>query len=374
MIQVESGLVYAGPGLPKRINDAILYTHPPAKSAEQLPARATQQRWFWTALLGAGMALGSAMALAIAATRIVLPYDESFVGMSREELHAINPRLLAFMAHDRVTLAGTMVTIGVLYLQLSLFGVRRGRRWAAQAIFASSFAGFATFFLFLGFGYFDPFHAFVTAVMLQFLLLALHSDPSPPAPLPPPNLRDDRRWRLSQWGQLLFIVHAAALITAGLMIAAIGCTEVFVPEDLEFMGTTAEALCAANPRLVPLVAHDRATFGGMLLTSGLVLLLASLWGFRQGARWLWWALLTSALPAYAAAIGVHLAVGYTNAMHLAPAFAGLALFSAALALSYPYLCRRRRVRPCNRMTGDAFTTQSVTTVDRLRKLIHVYRA
>jgi hypothetical protein len=231
-----------------------------------------------------------------------------------------------------------MVTIGVLYLQLSLFGVRRGRHWAAMAIFASAFSGFATFFLFLRFGYFDPFHAFVTAVLLQFLLLALHSDLPQPAPFSPPNLRDDWRWRLSQWGQLLFVIHGAALIAAGLIISAIGCTKVFVPEDLEFMGTTAEALHAANPRLVPLVAHDRATFGGMLLASGLLLLLSSLWGFRQGACWLWWAFLTSSLPAYGAAIGVHLAVGYTNAMHLAPAFAGLALFSVALALSYPYLC------------------------------------
>jgi hypothetical protein len=339
LVAVESGLVYAGPGLPKRINDAVLYA-PPARADTAEERRAPQQRWFWTTLLGTGMAIGSAMALAIAATRIVLPYDESFVGMSRAELEAINPRLLAFMAHDRISLAGTMVAIGVLYLQLSLFGVRRGRHWAAEAIFASSFIGFATFFLFLGFGYFDPFHAFVTAVMLQFLLLALHADPSPSAPLLPPNLRDDWRWRMSQWGQLLFIIHAAALITAGLMIATIGCTEVFVPEDLEFMGTTAEALRAANPRLVPLVAHDRATFGGMLLVSGLVLLLTSLWGFRQGSRWLWWAYLTSALPAYAAAIGVHLAVGYTSAMHLAPAFAGLALYGAALVLAQPYLCAR----------------------------------
>lgn len=338
LVQIESGLVYAGPGLPKRINDGLLYAASPSQHAERPPARAPQQTWFWTALLGAGMALGSAMALAIAATRVMLPYDEDFVGMTPVQLQAINPRLLAFMAHDRVTLAGTMITIGVLYLQLSLFGVRRGQHWAAQAIFASSFTGFATFFLFLGFGYFDPFHAFVTAVLLQFLLLALHSDLPPPAPLPPPNLHDDWRWRLSQWGQLLFLIHAAALITAGLMIATIGCTTVFVPEDLEFMGTTAEALRAANPRLVPLVAHDRATFGGMLLTSGLLLLLASLWGFRQGSRWLWWAFLTSALPAYAAAIGVHLAVGYTNLMHLAPAFAGLALFGTALALSQPYLC------------------------------------
>jgi hypothetical protein len=33
-----------------------------------------------------------------------------------------------------------------------------------------------------------------------------------------------------------------------------------------------------------------------------------------------------------------LAVGYTNALHLVPVAAGLALFILALALSYPYLC------------------------------------
>jgi dihydroorotate dehydrogenase len=99
------------------------------------------------------------------------------------------------------------------------------------------------------------------------------------------------------------------------------------------MGTTAEVLRTPNPRLLPLVAHDRATLGGMLLASGLFLLLSSLWGFRQGARWLWSAFLTSSMPAHGAAIGVHRAVGYTNAMHLAPAFAGLALVSLALALS-----------------------------------------
>jgi dihydroorotate dehydrogenase len=344
LVQVEGGLVYAGPGLPKRINDALLYAYPPPQPVtplrlgEESGLRGPQQTWFWTALLGAGMALGSALALAIAATRVVLPYDEGFVGMSREQLEGINPRLLAFMAHDRVTLAGTMVTIGVLYLQLSLSGVRRGRHWASVAIFASASTGFATFFLFLGFGYFDPFHAFVTAVLLQFLLMALHSDLPPPALPSPPNLREDWRWRLSQWGQLLFVIHGAVLLAAGLTISAVGCTKVFVPEDLEFMNTTAEALRSANPRLVPLVAHDRATFGGMLIASGLLLLLSALWGFRQGERWLWWAFLTSSLPAYGAAIGVHLAVGYTNTMHLAPAFAGLALFSVALALSYPYLC------------------------------------
>jgi hypothetical protein len=105
------------------------------------------------------------------------------------------------------------------------------------------------------------------------------------------------------------------------------------------METTAEALAAANPRLLPLVAHDRATFGGMLLACGLAVLLSSLWGYRQGARWLWWTLLAAGSAGYAAAIGVHLAVGYTNAWHLAPAFAGGAVFLLGLGLSYPYLCQ-----------------------------------
>ena len=143
---------------------------------------------------------------------------------------------------------------------------------------------------------------------------------------------------------MLLVIHGAILLAAGLVISAIGCTKVFVPEDLEFMGTTAEALAAANPRLVPLVAHDRAAFGGMLIASGILLLLSALWGYRQGSRWLWWAFLTSALPAYAAAIGVHLAVGYTNVKHLAPVFAGLGLLLVALALSYPYLCGEEAAR------------------------------
>ncbi len=95
-------------------------------------------------------------------------------------------------------------------------------------------------------------------------------------------------------------------------------------EDLAFLDTTAQALAAVQPNLVPLVAHDRATLGGMLLANGLVILLTALWGFRPGERWLWWTLLLAGLPGYAAAIGVHYAVGYESAFHLAPAFVGLA--------------------------------------------------
>src|SRR5262249_36091911 len=138
-------------------------------------SRAAEMTWFWTALLGVSMLAGGLLALVIAATRVVLPYDEAFAGMTREQFHAVNERLLAFMAHDRVSLAGTMISVGVLCLGMSLYGVRRGYYWARMAVLSSAFSGFGSFFLFLGFGYFDPFHAFVTAVLFQFLLLALHS-------------------------------------------------------------------------------------------------------------------------------------------------------------------------------------------------------
>jgi dihydroorotate dehydrogenase len=351
LVSVDSGLVFGGPGLPKRINDALLAISPgavPGTAPGAQPGAApgaqpgtTQMSWCWTLLMGSGMLVGSVMALAIAMTRVVLPYDEHFVGLTRAELAAVNPRLLPFLTHDRVALAGTMVAIAVLYVALSWYGVRRGRHWAYVAIVASATAGFVSFFLFLGFGYFDPFHAFVTAILFQLLLMGVHGQLGPPTALPTPMLIEDRAWRLGLWGQLGLVLEGVGFIGAGLVISTIGATHVFVHEDLEFLGTTAPALAAAAINLVPLVAHDRATLGGMLLANGLAILLVALWGFRPGERWLWWTLLLAGLPGYAAAIGVHYAVGYESAVHLAPAFLGLGLFAAALAASRPSLCRRQ---------------------------------
>ena len=339
LVQVDTGLVYTGPGLPKRINDCLLF-----ESAQHLPAappeQVTQLTWFWTTAMGAGMVVGGLMALIIAATKVVLPYDESFLGMTRDLLPSINPHLLDFMAHDRISLAGVMVAIGLLYIALSTYGIRQGSHWARQAVLISAFTGFASFFLFLGFGYLDPFHAFVTVALLQLMLLGLHSRLGAYRPRIRPDARGSSAWRRSLWGQLLLVIHGFALLGAGATISVIGVTDVFVHEDLEFMRTTADALAAANPRLVPLVAHDRATLGGMLLASGWVFLLPALWGFRRGSSWLWWTTLFAGVIAYAPAIGVHYAVGYINVLHLLPAFGGFALMTAGLLLSYAFLCRR----------------------------------
>lgn len=340
LVQVDTGLIYTGPGLPKRINDCLLFDTTHNAAHVDPPARASELTWFWTTLMGAGMVVGGALALAIAATKVVLPYDEAFLGMSLQDLNAINPRLLAFMAHDRVSLAGVMLAIGLLYVGLSVFGMRRGLHWARQSVLISAFTGFLSFFLFLGFGYLDTFHAFVTAALLQLLLLGVHARLGVYIPATRPDIHGDRAWRISLWGQLFLVLHGFALLGAGAVISSIGITQVFVHEDLEFLGTTAAALSSANARLVPLVAHDRATLGGMLLAGGWVFLLPALWGYRRGSSWLWWTLLIAGSIAYTAAIAVHYAVGYLNFNHFLPAFGGFGLLLLGLSLSYPFLCRK----------------------------------
>lgn len=340
LVQVDSGLVYSGPGLPKRINEAVrneAIRCSPSAVSTKTGIRLVKQSWFWTAAMGFGMLMGSLIALWMAATRVVMPYDETFCGISRAQLEQINPRLLPFMSHDRVTLAGTMLAIGILYISFSWFGSRRGEHWAKIAVIVSAGAGFFSFFLFLGFDYFDPFHGFVTAVLFQLFLQGIVGDV--PATLNPrgTDWTETAEWRRAQWGQLLLIVHSIGLLGAGVVICGVGTGDVFVNTDLKYLQTELEILEGANPRLIPLVAHDRATLGGMLISSGLIYLLACLWGMRRGAKWLWHTFLWSGLTAYFSAIMVHFAVGYVDWHHLLPAFGGLVLFLAGLALCRDWL-------------------------------------
>jgi hypothetical protein len=126
------------------------------------------------------------------------------------------------------------------------------------------------------------------------------------------------------------MLSAAGTIGAGITIQTVGMTSVFVPTDLSFMKLTASELDAINPRLIPLIAHDRAGFGGGIATAGL-LTLASVW-FSPPARALRQAVLVAGLAGWTTAIGIHPIIGYTDTLHLAPAVGGAALFFTGLAL------------------------------------------
>lgn len=350
LVQVHSGFVFSGPGLPKRINEAILqkagHVSASVERADTAPDGFRQSwlfpSWFWGVLLGIGMITGGALAWLVATTSVVLPYDERFLGATAEELGAMNTRLLPFMSHDRISLAGTMISIGVLYYYLARYGLRAGLHWARQVLLVSGGAGFASFLLFLGYGYLDYLHAILSLLLFPLFLLAIRAPASKHVPKLPPQLHNDKDWKCALWGQLFFVIIGFGLTGAGTIISLIGITGVFVPADLAFLCAAPETLQAYNDKLIPLIAHDRAGFGGALVSDGLAVLLLSLWGIRQGEHWIWWALFLGGLPGFLSGIGVHFAVGYVDFLHLLPAYVALLLFLAGLMLTRPYLCKKQQ--------------------------------
>ncbi|NHN29417.1 hypothetical protein [Paenibacillus agricola] len=338
-VQINSGLVYSGPGLPKRINEAVIYEKIRGEE-EPLPA-SFWLNWGWMCFLGIGMIVGGFLAWVIAATVVVLPYDISFLGMEPRILDQANPLVLQFMSHDRVTLAGTMISIGILYYQLARHGLSKGQHWTKIALFTSAAVGFTSFFLFLGHGYFDPLHALVSLLLLPMFILSMRGIKERPS-WERPNLVNDRTWRLAQWGQLMMVTLGISLAIGGIVISTVGITQVFVPQDLTYLCMTPTMLNEINERLLPLIAHDRAGFGGALFSDAIAMLTIALWGINQGQRWLWWTFLLGGLPGFIAGLSVHLTIGYTDFIHLLPAYFALMLYVFGLVFLYPYLMKGQK--------------------------------
>jgi hypothetical protein len=380
LVELFEGLVFAGPGLPGRIIHALedrarrgvpsipralpagVPAPPPAEEEEPVeiaaksddlsaapdaapPEENTTRGWSLLAftglvLIGAGIA-----ALGIAATVKMLPYDVHFLGMTAAQLCEKNAcRIVHFMAHDRVSFGGSIISIGILYVWLASGPLREGRAWAWWTLALSGVVGFASFLTYLGYGYLDLWHGVATMLLLPFYLVGIFWAR---ATLPGPKgigtlLRPGAEaWIYSPagLGRLSLAFTALGMVLGGLTIMGVGVTRVFVPQDLAYMGITVEELNAVNPRLVPLIAHDRAGFGGGLFSGGLTVFF-SLWcGAKPGAKGLWAALFCSGVVGFACAIGIHPIVGYTDFVHLAPAYAGAITFLTGLVLLYRPLWR-----------------------------------
>jgi dihydroorotate dehydrogenase len=376
LVELYEGLIYAGPGLPGRIVHALeaRASAPPARSSPgssaplsssslsayaplstatvNVPAGRTPSAEA-AARAGAALAavtgavlIGSGLfAMVLAATVKLMPYDVAYLGIGVDELCARGQcRIVHFMAHDRVSFGGSIMSIGALYLWLAAVPLRQGRAWAWWTLALSGAVGFASFLTYLGYGYLDVWHGRATLALLPVFIggLALGwkglRGPRGPGVL----LRSGARawtWSRAGLGRACLGFSAAGMILGGLTIMVVGMTRVFVPQDLEYMQLSVAELQAISPRLVPLIAHDRAGFGGGLFSGGLTVLFCLWCGIRPGARGLWWALLASGSIGFATAIGIHPLVGYTSFVHLLPAYAGALAFSVAMWLLHRPMCR-----------------------------------
>jgi hypothetical protein len=265
-----------------------------------------------------------------AATGHFLPHDTVYLGMTASQVCAVQDcRILHFMIHDRISFGGVLVAIGTVYLWLTIFPLRRHERWAWSALASSGSVGFVSFLAYLGYGYFDTWHGVATlALMVMFLgglvrARALHRQRAEAIPV-------ELQSALGA-GRALLLLSSVGIGLAGLTIMTVGMTAVFVPQDLEFMGMTREEIRAINPHLVPLIAHDRAGFGGAL--AGLAVAMFGSVRYGRASKALWQALAIAGTVGFGTAVGVHPAIGYLSATHLGPAVVGCVIFATGLGLA-----------------------------------------
>jgi len=310
-------------------------------------------RWAWTLVAFVGLTLiGSGLAaITIAATTKMLPPDVRFLGMDAPALCAHHDcRIVQFMVHDRVAFGGSIIATGIIYVWLASAPLRGGFPWAWWTLAISGTLGFASFLTYLGRGYLDPWHGLATALLLPVFLAGMAGTfptlrrPAGAATLLAVGTPAGISSRIGI-GRVCMLFAAFGMISGGLTIMGVGMTTVFVPQDLDYIGLSAADLNAISPNLVALIAHDRAGFGGGLCSGGLAIL-GSVWcGLAPGDRWLWCALLAAGIVGFTTAIGIHFLIGYTDFLHLLPAYFGALVFGTGSALLWRPMSRRDSNRP-----------------------------
>jgi hypothetical protein len=283
-------------------------------------------------LASAAVLLSSgAFAIANGLSGRFLPHDEAILGMTARKLCALQGcRIVHFMIHDRISFGGALIGVGLLYVWLIESPLRRVEAWAWRALAFSGAVGFASFFAYLSYGYLDSWHGFATLGLFPCFVLGMVRSRRGIVSREVSTANYAPCWIAVGLGHALLLATAAGMICGGLTIMAVGMTCVFVPQDLKFIGLRVEELHALNPRLVPLIAHDRAGFGGAVCCCGIALFYCLRFGKRS--RGWWWVLFLVGVVGFGAAVGVHPAVGYNDLVHLAPALVGAATYFVGLAL------------------------------------------
>ena len=285
---------------------------------------------FPLSITGLILLLSGSFAIFQSATGYFLPQDVHALGFDARQLAlAANIRVVHFMFHDRVAFGGTLLAIGCAYWFLAEFPLRAREPWAWWTVLLSGLCGFASFLAYLRYGYLDTWHGIATLFLLPVFLVGLWR--ARPAVFAMSDL-----WRPGQpmsVGRFGLGFLAVGMLIAGTTIMLVGMTRVFVPQDLTFMCITPAELNKISPRLVPVIAHDRAGFGGGLFSTGVILLFLA--RHAHLSRSFIQTVAVMGLAGFRSAIGVHPAIGYTDFTHLAPAYFGALVFAATV------LCLRR---------------------------------
>jgi hypothetical protein len=284
-----------------------------------------------------------------------LPHDVAYLGLDADQLSKFNDgKITSFMFHDRISFGGSIIAVGLLYMWLVEFPLKNNEAWAWYLFLFSGIIGFGSFLTYLGYGYLDSWHGAATLLLLPFFITGLvrsYSLIKHKAQIKDLFAMNGKiEWRTTfGLGRIFLLFSSLGVLAAGLTIMVVGMTTVFVPQDLDYMQITVCGIEKINSNLKPLIAHDRAAFGGGLATIGLLYFFI----IRKANPTinLWQIISLSMTIGFSSAIGVHYFVGYTSITHLLPAYFGASTSAIGLLLTYQQMCATPRLVQSNQFNS-----------------------
>lgn len=153
-------------------------------------------------------------------------------------------------------------------------------------------------------------------------------------------------------GVPLVIATAAVLTLAGGFAMFLALTGEFLPQDLGYLGMTADELCTiADCRVVGFMLHDRMAFGGAVFGIGVLYAYLGLFPLRRREPWAWWLLAFSGALGFSSFLG-YLGFGYLDTWHGAITLFLLPVFVGGLVITWRTLDGSRSlaglVKPASR--------------------------
>jgi len=134
-------------------------------------------------------------------------------------------------------------------------------------------------------------------------------------------------------GRPLLLFTGLCLILSGgfaLFLSAVGH---FLPHDVQFLGITADQLCAiAQCHIVHFMFHDRVSFGGALIAIGALYMWLAEFPLRRGEAWAWWLFVVTGTLGFGSFLA-YLSYGYLDTWHGTGTLLMLPFFIMGLARS-----------------------------------------
>ena len=128
----------------------------------------------------------------------------------------------------------------------------------------------------------------------------------------------------------LLAATGACLVFAGIVALVIASTTGLLPQDLFFLQMTRAQLCALQEcRILHFMVHDRVSFGGAIIATGLTYVWLAARPLARGEAWAWWALAISGVAGFLSFLA-YLGFGYLDLWHGRATFALLPLFVTGL--------------------------------------------